>query len=89
MEYSRKSHRDFLERKETLKKIYFFTDKIIESALSEYRRKEVSKDDILDALVPAITAKMGSRYGFEFVPRETEKDINGLKIQMVYYIPNS
>jgi predicted RNase H-like nuclease len=55
------------------------TDKIIEAALSEYRRMEVAKDDILDALVAAITAKIGYRYGFEFVPQEPETDINGLK----------
>ena len=88
MKYSKKSHDGFLERKETFKNIYLFTDKIIEAALSEYRRKEVAKDDILDALVAAITAKMGYIYGFEFVPREPETDINGLKIQMVYCIPN-
>ena len=84
----KKSHDGFLERKETLKNICLLTDKIIEAALSEYRRKEVAKDDILDALVAAITAKIGYRYGFEFVPREPETDINGLKMQMVYCTPN-
>jgi len=64
MKYSKKSHDGFLERKETLKNIYLFTDKIIEAALLEYRRKDVAKDDILDALVAAITAKIGYRYGF-------------------------
>ncbi len=49
---------------------------------------EVAKDDILNALVAAITAKIGYIYGFEFLPQEPETDIKGLKMQMVYCTHN-
>jgi predicted RNase H-like nuclease len=71
-----------------LKSICLAADKIADSALSRYSRKEVSKDDILDALAAAITAKMGQRYGFQYVPDEPEKDSEGLNIQMVFCIPD-
>jgi predicted RNase H-like nuclease len=89
MKYSKKSPEGFLERKEVLKSVCMFTDEIIEAALSKYRRKEVAKDEILDALAAAITAQMGHRYGFEYIPCEPEIDSEGLKIQMVYSIPES
>ncbi len=84
MKYSKKSPDGFSERMRALKKVCPAADKIADSALSNYRRKEVAKDDILDALVAAVTAKMGQRYGFQYVPYEPEKDSEGLNIQMVF-----
>ncbi len=87
MRSTKKSPDGFFERIKALKSICLVADKIAASALSKYRRKEVAKDDILDALAAAVTAKMGQRYGFECVPCEPEKDSEGLNIQMVFCIP--
>lgn len=84
LEFSKKSPDGFFERIKILRTVYQLTDEIVETALSKYRRKEVAKDDILDALAAAITAKMGDENGFEYVPSNHETDSNGLKIQMVY-----
>lgn len=84
MKYSKKEVEGFLERKETLSKLFKYVDEIIEYTLSKYRRKELAKDDILDALGAALTAMKGSTYGFVYVPEEAETDGMGLKIQMVY-----
>jgi predicted RNase H-like nuclease len=84
MEFSKKSLNGFFERIKTVRTVYQLTDEIVENALSKYRRKEVAKDDILDALAAAITAKMGYENGFEYVPSNPETDSKGLKIQMVY-----
>lgn len=89
MQYPKKSPEGFSERMKALKNLCLYADKIVESALSKYRRKEVSKDDVLDALAAAVTAKMGQRYGFEYLPSKPEKDSEGLNIQMVYCIPES
>jgi len=89
MKYSKKHPEGFLERKEALRSVCLFTDEIVEATLSKYRRKDVTKDDILDALAVAITAKMGHMYGFGYVPCEPEIDSEGLKIQMVHYIPKA
>jgi predicted RNase H-like nuclease len=89
MGHSKKSSDGFLERIKALRDFCMSTDEIVDAALSKYRRKEVSKDDILDALAAAITAKLGSKDGFEYVPGKPETDIKGLKIQTVYCIPGS
>ncbi len=84
MEFSKKKVKGFLERKAVLGNVCKYVDEIIEYALSKYRRKDLEKDDILDALAAAFIAKLGSEYGFVYVPNEPETDIKGLKIQMVY-----
>jgi predicted RNase H-like nuclease len=89
MESSKKNFEGFLERIKALRKVCQFTDDIVETAISKYKRKEVAKDDILDALAAAITAKIGCEDRFEYVPCEPETDGKGLKIQMVYCIPKS
>lgn len=89
MRYPKKNPEGFSERMKALKNLCLCADKIVNSALSEYRRSKVSKDDVLDALAAAVTAKLGQRYGFEYVPCEPEKDSEGLNIQMVYCIPES
>lgn len=89
MKSSKKSLDGFFERVEALKSVCQLTDEIVKAAISKYRRKEVSKDDILDALAAAITAKIGCEDGFEYVPCNPETDGKGLKIQMVYCIPKS
>jgi predicted RNase H-like nuclease len=86
MSYPKKSYDGFSERMKALKRVCPATDKIADSALSKYRWKEVAKDDVLDALAVAVTAKMGQRYGFQYVPCEPEKDYEGLNIQMVFCI---
>ncbi|MDM7918298.1 MAG: DUF429 domain-containing protein [Methanosarcina sp.] len=86
MKYSKKKVEGFLERKEALKNAACkFVDEIIEYSLSKYRRKDLAKDDILDALAAALTAEQGSKQGFVYVPDEPEIDSRGLKIQMIYF----
>lgn len=87
MRYSKKNHEGFSERMKALKRVCLAANKIADSALSKYRRKEIAKDDILDALVAVVTAKIGQEYGFHYIPCEPEKDSEGLNIQMVFCIP--
>jgi len=87
MRYTKKSPDGFSERMKALKNICLAADKITDSALSKYRRKEVAKDDVLDALAAAVTSKIGQRYGFQYVPCEPEKDSEGLSIQMAFCVP--
>lgn len=84
MKYPKKKVEGFLERKEVLASFCAFSDEVLRYALLKYRRKDLAKDDILDAFAAALTAKMGSIYGFTCVPYKPETDIKGLKIQMVY-----
>ncbi len=84
MEFNKKKREGFLERKDTLIQYCESTNAIIDSALSKYKRKQVSRDDILDALSAAVTAKLCHKYGFTFIPENPEFDDKGLPMQIVY-----
>lgn len=84
MEYSKKEREGFNERKKLLQGICIFTDEIVQRALSKYRRKDVARDDILDALVASVTAKLSFQRGLKSIPKSPEKDSRGLPMQIVY-----
>ena len=84
MEYSKKEIEGFNERKKLLQEICTFTDEIVQNALSKYRRKDVARDDILDALVASVTAKISFQRGLKSIPEIPEKDSQGLPMQIVY-----
>lgn len=84
MEYSKKRNEGFIERRKLLQEICTSTDEIVENTLSNYRRKDVARDDILDALVSSLTVKLSSERGLKSIPKNPEKDSQGLPMQMVY-----
>ena len=84
MEYSKKESEGFKERKKLLQEICTSTDEIVQNALSKYRRKDVARDDILDALVASVTAKLSFQRGLKSIPEIPEKDSQGLPMQIVY-----
>jgi predicted RNase H-like nuclease len=59
MQYSKRKREGFQERVIALRKKFPLSDDIIECSLKAHKRKEVQKDDILDALVNALTARFG------------------------------
>lgn len=74
------------ERLDLLEQHYPQANAIYKAALDRYPRKEVARDDILDALVIAITAgKLDSREAT--LPQIPEKDALGLSMEMVYSFP--
>ena len=58
-------------------------NEIFENALCKFPRKVVAKDDILDALVAALTAK-GDPSELESFPAKPQCDTEGLPMEMVY-----
>ena len=87
MKYSKKKIEGFFERKEALNNVCKCVDEIIEYSFSRYKRRDLAKDDILDALAASLTARKGSSHGFVYIPNEPETDGRGLKIQMIYFSP--
>jgi len=83
MKYSKKNKQGFLERKQTLSSVCPFTYDLIDRALSTWKRKEVARDDILDALVAAVTAAAGTDR-LSSLPEKPEIDAKGLRMEMVY-----
>ncbi len=84
MKYSKKRKEGFEERKQLLKSIYPPTEEIINHTLQGYSRKQVARDDILDALVSALTAQK-SRGMLKTIPGNPPVDCKYLKMEIVYY----
>ena len=80
------------ERLQALRPFEARSDAIYKEACSRWRRKDVARDDILDALVAAVTAKLGCQdddYELHTLPSNPPKDRKGLPMEMVYAIKKS
>lgn len=82
MEFSKRKSKGFLERKFILKKFYPYTEKLVEEAMLKYLRKDLAKDDIINALVGAVSATFYPN--LSSLPNVPELDRNGLKMEIVY-----
>ena len=83
MQHAKKRNEGLAERTQLLQSIYPQTADIIAHALSTYKRKDVARDDILDALSAAMTGLMGGE-NLSSIPHEPEFDERGLRMEMVY-----
>ena len=85
MNFPKKRNCGFEERRKLLDALYKPTIEIIGKACDCYYRKDVAKDDILDALVLAVTASFG-KDNLKSLPEKPELDDKGLPMQMLYYL---
>jgi len=85
MQYSKKKQEGFFERERILESVYLKTEVIINEALTRYRRSDVARDDIIDALAAAVTAKIGFNR-FQTIPDTPPIDSKGLRMEMVYFL---
>ena len=90
-EYSKKAKemRGIKERIEILEKVEPKTQEIFDAVCPpKFLRKDVARDDVLDALVAAVTARRGWQSGgLQTLPESPDKDSKGLAMEMVYWIP--
>ena len=80
MAHSKKAAEGFAERRTVLRTRHDAADAIIEEALARFRRKDLARDDILDALALAVAA----REPLVAVPAEPEHDACGLPMAIGY-----
>jgi predicted RNase H-like nuclease len=83
MLHRKSKHEGFSERMDVLLSVYPCTAEIVDYALNRFLRRDVKRDDILDALVAALTASM-KRRGLSYIPEIPEHDSRGLPMQMLY-----
>jgi len=84
MVYPKKSSQGFEERYRVLEKNCRHTGAIVQQALDQYWRKDLARDDILDALVLAVSARFSSGMP-QTVPLKPAVDKEGLPMQIVYF----
>ena len=83
IESSKRKEQGFLERRKILRRVYPYTQALLDHALQKFPRSKVARDDVLDALVAAITASKG-RQGLLSIPERPEVDSKGLPMEIVY-----
>lgn len=83
MMYYKKTAQGFSERINILNRTYPASQEIATAAMDTYLRKDLAKDDILDAMVLAVSASVGSG-GIATIPKDPEKDPQGLSMEIVY-----
>ena len=80
---SKKTKDGIKQRLDVLKRHESRTVEIVHEACSKFRRKIVAQDDILDALVAAVTARR-PRNTLQSIPKSPEKDPKELPMEMVF-----
>lgn len=87
MKYNKKKEEGKQERLAVLERFFPQCHELYEQASSEFLRKQVAHDDIIDAMVCAVTSKYG--YGnYSTVPTDPVRDVMGLPMEMVYWEEN-
>lgn len=82
MQFNKKKTDGFNERKRLLNKYFSNTDKLVEDSRSRFLKKDLADDDILDALVGAISSRF--YLNMLTLPDLPELDNKGLKMEIVY-----
>lgn len=82
MRYRKSKHDGFNERMRVLSTLYPGADRIVSEILDRYPRSQVRRDDVLDALVAAITASESEN--LLVIPKFEQRDARGLRMEMVY-----
>ena len=83
MAFHKKKEEGFRERMEVLLPHYPEADALVKAVLTRYPRKEVARDDIVDALCLAVNARLSLRLGLHRLPARPPKDTLGLPMQIV------
>lgn len=86
MAHAKKSPQGFCERYSILEKICPHTEAMVDLALHRFRRKDLARDDILDAIVLAVSAGYSAK-SIKTVPLDPPSDKMGLSMEIVYTLP--
>ena len=88
MQYSKKTAEGQQERLHVLQQYLAGGHALFEQACHDFLRREVARDDIIDAMVCAVTARLC--YGaYRTLPTNPVTDGQGLPMQIVYCLPGS
>lgn len=87
MNHYKRTPEGFDERLSVIRNVYKKCDELVDDALDKYKKRDVNRDDILDALVAAVTARCGFK-ALKTIPDVPEHDEIGLPMEMVYCSPN-
>ena len=88
MRFNKKTAEGQEERLALLRRLFMETDDLFEESTARYRRKQAARDDIIDALVLALSARLGGG-SYSTIPADPQRDPTGLAMEMVFCAPQS
>ena len=90
MEHRKKIRAGKEERLQVLRKYHEEADELLERVDSNFPKRQVACDDILDALAAAVTARLACILpsGLRTAPTNPPTDAKGLRMEMVYWLPS-
>jgi predicted RNase H-like nuclease len=83
MRHSKKKPDGRRERLEVIQRFFPDAERVLKNAAAEFRRKDVALDDIVDAMVAAVSARKGKRF-YRTTPLNPAQDSTGLPMEIVY-----
>ena len=89
MSYGKKSREGEDERLQVLRQYDEEADELLEWVSSNFPKRRVARDDILDSLAAAVTARLACILpsGLRTAPTNPPTDAKGLRMEMVYWLP--
>ena len=84
MRHKKKTREGFYERLGVLRGLYAGAHELAAKAVMDHVGWDAGRDDVLDALAAAVTAKLGFG-GLNTLPATPETDAAGLRMEMVYH----
>lgn len=83
MRHNKRTEDGFHERLRLLAGHYRHSKAIVDSVLNTFARKDVGRDDVLDALAAALAGKLG-KGSLRSLPECPERDSTGVSMEIVY-----
>lgn len=86
MEFNKKTAEGYQERLDLLKSYFPDVETLIKAILNDYYRKNLARDDILDAIVLYLASKLTDKNNWKLIsiPAEPEIDLKGIRMEIVY-----
>jgi predicted RNase H-like nuclease len=87
MQHKKRSEEGYAERFTLIKAHFSDAETVLNSALERYLRREVKRDDILDAMAAAVIGKISKGF-LQTLPKNPEIDQTGLPMEIVRIDPD-
>jgi predicted RNase H-like nuclease len=86
MSFKKTIDKGFIERVQVLMSVYPQTETILSHGITSLWIQDLERDDVLDALAAAVTGLLGGGK-LKTLPEIPERDVHGLPMEMVYFMP--
>lgn len=84
LNFNKKTVEGFQERVNIIKKYFPNINELIQSAYEEYKKENIKRDDILDAIILAISAREWEKNGSRIIKQKEDNDVMNIPFGIFY-----